>query len=148
MPMKKIKELTMKYREFILYVMFGGLSTLVSWGSYALLELSGLSVALANALSWVLSVCFAFVTNKFFVFESTSWKLSTTLREAGEFFGARFLTGLLTMIGVPLLVKWGVDIPIHLGEKVLDGMVAKLIMTVLEIILNYIVSKLIIFRKK
>ena len=148
MRMKKMRSLIVKYKELLLYLVFGGLTTLVSWGSYALLELSGLSVTVANALSWVCAVAFAFVTNKLFVFESKSWAPKTTLREAGEFVGARLLTGLLTMVGVPLLVKWGVDFPITVGEKVLEGMVAKVIMSVLEILLNYIASKLVIFKKK
>ena len=73
MRMEKIRNLFVKYKELILYLVFGGLTTLVSWGSYALLELSGLSVTVANALSWVCAVAFAFVTNKLFVFESKSW---------------------------------------------------------------------------
>lgn len=148
MRMEKIKNLIVKYKELLLYLVFGGLTTLVSWGSYALLELSGMSVTAANALSWVFSVAFAFVTNKLFVFESKSWAPKTTLREAGEFISARLLTGLLTMVGVPLLVRWGIDFPIKLGDKVLEGMVAKVIMSVLEVLLNYVASKLVIFKKK
>ncbi len=148
MHMEKIRNLFVKYKELILYLLFGGLTTIVSWGSYALLELSGLSVTAANALSWICAVAFAFVTNKLFVFESKSWAIKTTLREAGEFVGARLLTGLLTMVGVPLLVKWGIDFPITLGDKVLEGMIAKIIMSVLEVLLNYVASKLVIFKKK
>lgn len=142
--MKKIKELIIKYKEILLYLIFGGLTTLVSWGSYAMFELSGLSVTAANALSWVCAVLFAFFTNKLFVFASRSWKPLTLLREAGEFFGARLVTGLLTMIGVPLLMRIGLDQSIFGVE----GMVAKITMSVLEVLLNYVVSKLVIFKKK
>lgn len=142
--MKKIKELILKYKEILLYLIFGGLTTLVSWGSYAMFELGGLSVTAANALSWVCAVLFAFFTNKLFVFASRSWKPLTLLREAGEFFGARLVTGLLTMIGVPLLMRIGLDQSIFGVE----GMVAKITMSVLEVLLNYVVSKLVIFKKK
>lgn len=142
--MKKIKKLIEKYKELLLYLLFGGLTTLVSWGSYALFELGGLSVAGANALSWVCAVLFAFFTNKLFVFASRSWRPLILLREAGEFFGARLVTGLLTMAGVPLLMRIGLDQSIF-G---VDGMVAKIAMSVLEVLLNYIVSKLVIFKKK
>lgn len=144
MRMEKIRNLFVRYKELILYLVFGGLTTLISLLSYALFELAGLSVTVANALSWVCAVAFAFVTNKLFVFESKSWAPKTTLREAGEFVSARILTGLLTMVGVPLLVRWGMDWPL-LG---VEGLWAKIVMTVLEILLNYIASKLVIFKKK
>lgn len=142
--MKKIKELIKKYKELLLYLIFGGLTTLVSWGSYALFVLLGLSVTASNALSWVCAVLFAFFTNKIFVFASRSWRPKTLLREAAEFFGARLVTGLLTMVGVPLLMRIGLDQSIF-G---VDGMVAKITMSILEVLLNYIVSKLVIFKKK
>ncbi len=141
--MKRIKELIIKYKEILLYLIFGGLTTAVSWSSYALFVLVGLGVTASNALSWVCAVAFAFVTNKLFVFASRSWAVKTLLREAGEFFGARIVTGLLTMVGVPLLMRIGLDQSI-LG---VDGMVAKITMSVLEVLLNYIVSKLVIFKK-
>lgn len=142
--MEKIKELIIKYKEILLYLIFGGLTTVVSWGSYALFVLLGLGVTASNALSWLCAVLFAFVTNKLFVFASRSWAPKTLLREVGEFFGARIVTGLLTMVGVPLLMRIGLDQSIFGVE----GMVAKVAMSVLEVLLNYIVSKLVIFRKK
>ena len=142
--MDKIKTLFVKYKEILLYLLFGGLTTVVSWGSYAFFVLLGLSVTSANALSWICAVLFAFVTNKLFVFESRSWALASTLREAGEFFGARILSGLLTLAGVPLLIRIGLDQPIFGVE----GMLAKGTMSVIEVALNYVASKLVIFRKK
>ena len=144
MRMEKIKALIVKYKEILLYLVFGGLTTCVSWGSYALFVLVGLPVTPANALSWICAVLFAFVTNKLFVFESRSWALASTLREAGEFFGARILTGLLTLVGVPFLIRIGLDQPIFGVE----GMLAKVTMSVIEVLLNYVASKLVIFRKK
>lgn len=144
MRMEKIKSLIVKYKEILLYLVFGGLTTCVSWGSYALFVLVGMAVTPANALSWICAVLFAFVTNKLFVFESRSWALASTLREAGEFFGARILTGLLTLAGVPFLIRIGLDQRIFGVE----GMLAKVTMSVIEVLLNYVASKLVIFRKK
>ena len=136
MRMEKIKALIVKYKEILLYLVFGGLTTCVSWGSYALFVLVGMAVTPANALSWICAVLF--------VFESRSWALASTLREAGEFFGARILTGLLTLAGVPFLIRIGLDQRIFGVE----GMLAKVTMSVIEVLLNYVASKLVIFRKK
>lgn len=140
-----MKALFFKYKEPILYLFFGGCSTLVSWVTYALFAGPlGLGVNAGNALSWVCAVCFAFVANKLFVFESRACDVKTLLREAGSFFSARIFTGLLTMLGVPLLMKIGLDQSI-LG---VEGMLAKISMSVIEILLNYIFSKLFIFKKQ
>ena len=70
---EKLREIFNKYKEIIMYLIFGVCSTVVSWGSYALfVKLAGLSVEPGNILSWVCAVLFAFVTNKFWVFESKS----------------------------------------------------------------------------
>lgn len=146
--MEKLKALFikyfLKYKEAILYLFFGGCSTLVSWGSYALfVGLLGLGVNAGNALSWVCAVCFAFVTNKLFVFESRAMDARTLLREAGSFVSARVFTGVLTVLGVPLLMKLGLDQSL-LG---VEGMLAKILMSVIEVLLNYVFSKLFIFKK-
>lgn len=142
--MERIKTLVIKYKEPILYLFFGGCTTLVSWVTYALFAGAlGLGVNVSNGLSWLLSVLFAFVTNKLFVFESKARDPKTLLRELGSFFSARIFTGLLTMLGVPLLMKIGLDQSI-LG---VEGMLAKVSMSVIEILLNYVFSKLFIFRK-
>lgn len=125
-------------------MLFGAGTTLISWGSYALFISLCLSVTISNALSWVCAVLFAFVTNKLFVFSSRSWRLATLLREAGEFFTTRAATGVLTLLGVPILMRLGLDQSLF-G---IEGMLAKIVMSVLEIVINYVVSKLIIFKKK
>lgn len=142
--MEKIKSLFLKYKEVILYLFFGGCTTLVSWLSYALfVGALGFGVNLGNAISWVCAVAFAFVTNKLFVFRSRAKDALTLLREAGSFAGARVFTGVLTLLGVPLLMKLGLDQSLFGTE----GMAAKLLMSVIEVLLNYVFSKLFIFRK-
>lgn len=148
--MKKIKELFLKYKEIIMYLAFGVLTTFVSWGSYALFEmLLGLFITnvivlstVANVLSWVIAVLFAFITNKLWVFESKSWKGSTLIKELSAFVGSRLLTGVLEWFGVPLLMLIGLDQPI-LG---IEGMLAKILISVIVVILNYILSKLLVFK--
>lgn len=150
--MKKLKELFLRYKEIIMYLVFGVLTTVVSWCTYALFEfaLSGLIEdhillsSVANVLSWIITILFAFVTNKLWVFNSKSWKGSLVIKELGAFVGARLLTGVIEWGGVPLLMIIGFDQPI-LG---IEGMVAKILISIIVVILNYVFSKLFVFRNK
>ena len=140
-----MKKLFEKYREVIVYLIVGGLTTGVSWAVYALcVRVFGWSVGVSNAVSWIAAVTFAFVTNKTWVFQSRSWEPRLVKEEAVKFLGARALTGVLELVGVPGLVKLGLDQTI-LG---VDGALSKVIVTVAVIILNYVFSKLFIFNKK
>ena len=149
--MDKIKSLFLKYKEIIMYLIFGVLTTVVSWVSYALFEMlfdsfvseTELKVALANVLSWVAAVLFAYITNKLWVFDSKSWEKKLLIREIATFVGSRLLTAPLEWVGVPLLVAIGLDGTIF-G---IDGMIAKVVVSVAVVILNYVFSKLIVFRK-
>lgn len=141
----KIKEFFREHREIIMYLIFGVSTTLVSWGSYALfVETAGLSVKLGNTLSWVCAVLFAFVTNKLWVFNSKSWSLKDVFNELVAFISSRLLTGAIEIAGVPLLIDLGLSQAI-LG---IDGMLAKVLISVIIVILNYVFSKLIVFREK
>lgn len=164
--MQKIKKLFIKYKEIIMYLIFGVLTTLVNWVTYALCEplLSAafggeevifstsyfvlskatFAIFLANFIAWVAGVIFAFVTNKIWVFESKSWKPSVALKEFWLFVLARIITGALEWFVVPLLVAIGLNQPLF-G---IDGFVAKIIVSIVVVILNYVFSKLIIFRNK
>ena len=101
------------------------------------------SVVTANMLSWIFAVAFAYVTNKIWVFRSKSWKRDVIVRELGLFLSTRFATGLFEIIAVPFLVFVGMDQTIF-GIK---GAVSKVVVSFLVVILNYIFSKLVIFRK-
>ena len=143
--MEKLKSLYFKYREILHYLFFGGCTTLVSWATYALfVGLCGLSPVLGNALSWICSVLFAFVTNKLWVFFSKSWKPRVVWKEAAEFFGSRAFTGVLELVGLPLLIRVGLDRTLF-G---IEGFVAKIVVSIVVIVLNYVLSKLFVFRKK
>ena len=125
-----------RYREQIAYLFFGGVTTLVNIVSYAVLSHLGLSTGVANAIAWVLSVLTAYITNRLWVFDSHS-RGAAAVREFVSFIGCRVATGVLDegimIVGVDRLGLWG------LGVKVFSN--------VLVIVLNYVFSKLFIFRK-
>ncbi len=132
-------ELLKKYRDVISYLIFGGLTTVINVVIYAVLyNYLGAPNLVSTFIAWLVSVVFAFVTNKLFVFESTSWKLQTALYELVTFFGCRILTGILDMV----IMYLAVDV---MGW---NGTLWKLLSNVLVIILNYIASKLLIFKRK
>ncbi len=150
--MQKIKILLRKYREGILYILFGGLTTLVN---FAVLKLCNMALGeeiylVSNVIAWLASVIFAYVTNKLFVFESKSWAPRLIAREMISFAGARVLSLGLEEVGLWILVDlchmdrltWTV-FSIDIGGI----MIAKLILAVVVVILNYIFSKLFIFKK-
>lgn len=141
--MEKIKQIYKQYKEIIMYLIMGGLTTLVNWGTYAGFIKIGSSVTVSNIVAWIAGVLFAYITNKIFVFESYSWKPAFVLKEFFLFVSARFVTGLLEIIGLPFLVSHGFNYSIF-GIK---GMITKIIVSVVVVILNYIFSKLFIFKK-
>ena len=130
-----------RLKEIVSYLFWGGLTTLVSWLTFSLFSWLTGRVILSNLLSWLCAVAFAFVTNKQWVFESKDWKAKTVWREAGTFLSARLITGVLEWVGVPVLAAWGEPL---LG---IEGLGAKMGVTVAVILLNYIFSKLLIFKK-
>jgi len=142
---KKLREVIEKYWEILSYLFFGGCTTVVSIVTYSLF-VGPLSMPLVpgKILSWFCSVVFAFVTNKLWVFRSKAMDAKTLLREGGEFFGSRIATGVAEVVGLPLLIKLGLDQTLFGVE----GFVANVVVTVVVIILNYILSKFIVFRKK
>ncbi len=149
-----IKKLWIKYKEIVMYLIFGVLTTVVSWLSYALFtkiipnfsigKFAVSTVVLSNVLSWICAVLFAFVTNKLWVFDSKKWTPKLVLKELWLFVAARLLTGVVEWVGVPLLVLMGLDQTIFN----IEGMWAKIIVSVIVVILNYVFSKLIVFRNK
>lgn len=135
----------------ISYLFWGAMTTVVSWGSYALFFriLGGIlavsaAITAANILSWLCAILFAFIANKQWVFRSKSWKRRIWWPEFLKFVSSRIVTGILEIAGVPLLVKMGLDVKI-MG---IDGMLAKVLVSVVVVILNYFFGKFLVFRKK
>ncbi len=143
--MDKLKKLWrfMTTPEMVLYIVFGVLTTAVNVITYGLLRPvmpwdEHSNVLVANAIAWVVSVAFAFITNKLFVFQSKSFAARVFWRELTTFVGARLLSFGVDELGMLLLVNvltW-------------NDWVAKIIMNVIVVIINYVLSKLIIFKKQ
>lgn len=157
---EKIKALFNKYRELISYLFFGVMTTLVNFVAFWLfgLVLKEELYLVSNALAWVVAVVFAYVTNKLFVFESKSWVPKILVKEIPEFVGARVFSFLIEEAGLWLMVdimKMGL-ISWQIGFITINGnpieisgqMIAKIILAVIVVILNYFFSKFIIFKKK
>lgn len=138
-----MKELYRKHEEVILYIFFGVLTTIVNWSSYALFVWCGIDIVISNIISWIVGVLFAFTVNKWFVFKSRILAIIVVIRELGSFVAARIVTGILaSWILFPVLVyNLGMDQTIF-G---IEGFVAKMFTTVLEIVLNWLFSKFLIF---
>lgn len=150
---KFVKNLFIKYKEIIMYLIFGVLTTVVNWVTYSLLMkviLSSASISndvkmtIGNVIAWLIAVIFAFVTNKLWVFESKSWEVKLAIKEFLSFVASRLATGVIEWFGPLLLFKIGLDQALF-G---VDGFVAKIVCSVLVVILNYVFSKLITFRNK
>lgn len=147
--MKTIKDLFFKHKEILMYLIIGGLTTVVNWIVYAVctqaitFSTDTVNIFLANVIAWIISVAFAYITNKLFVFESYSWKPIFVIRELALFVSARLATGLIEILGVPFLVGLGLNQTLF-G---IEGMLCKLVVSVLVVILNYVFSKLFIFKK-
>ena len=134
-----IKKLIGSPREVILYLISGALVTAVSWVTYYIpYNLLGLSNMVSEIISWVLAVAVAYVTNKIWVFKSYSWEWNVVRPEAVKFVSARLLSGVLEWILMWLLVD-------KLGY---NGMLMKILVSILVVIMNYFASKLLIFVKK
>ncbi len=136
---EKIHALIKKHWDILVYLFFGGLTTVVNYVVYLPCHnLLGLSATVSNVIAWVVAVAFAFVTNKPFVFRSYDWSAKTLLPELAKFVGCRVGSGLLetAILFVTVdLIHW-------------NGNIWKLITSVLVVILNYFGSKLLVFTKK
>jgi putative flippase GtrA len=137
--MKLCKGEYVKFREIFSYLFFGALTTAVNILSYYVLtHFLQVYYLTANAAAWILSVSFAYVTNKIFVFNSKSMRIKDILREAAAFFGCRLFSGFVDISFMYVFVdifKLG-----DVGVKLADNIVV--------IVLNYLFSKLVIFSKK
>ena len=137
--MEKLKKLLKKYEDVLTYLFFGVLTTAVNYLVYLpCYNLLHLSAAVSNAVAWAFAVAFAYLTNKPFVFKSHDWSAKTVVPELTKFVMTRVGSGAAETVFIFLMVD------------VLDwnGNVMKLITSVLVVILNYVGSKLLVFRRK
>lgn len=136
--LQKIRALVVKYWDILSYLVFGVLTTVVNYAVYLpIYNLLGLSAAVSNVIAWVAAVAFAFLTNKPFVFKSHDWSAKTVIPELTKFVSCRVASGAMETLILLLTVD------------ILDwnGNIWKLITQVLVVVLNYITSKLVVFKK-
>ena len=139
-----ISEFLGRHVEGQRYIAFGILTVIVSWVVYSTLALLGTNYSFANGASWFCAVIFAFFVNKYFVFMSLDSKTATLGSELIEFFASRIFTGAVAITLFPLLMKLGLDFE-FLG---VPGLVARGVNSAVEIVLNYILSKFVVFRRR
>ena len=137
--MEMVKKLLKKYGDILTYLFFGVLTTAVNYLVYLpCYNLLHLSAAVSNSIAWVFAVAFAYLTNKPFVFKSHDWSAKTVGQELAKFVITRLGSGVLETLIIFITVdvlNW-------------NGNVMKLVTSVLVVILNYVGSKLLVFRKK
>lgn len=130
-----MKNIIQKNKEIIMYLVFGVLTTVVNIVVYYIFSnLLHMNYLFSNAMAWFLSVLFAYVTNRKYVFNS---KNNQIIKEAISFFGSRLATGIMDMMLMWFLVNF----------NIVNDVVAKVVVNVIVVILNYILSKLVVFKK-
>lgn len=151
--MKIMKKLITEYREQIVYVFFGVLTTAVNLIVFHLSEraLGENRYLVSNIVAWLCSVAFAYITNKIWVFKSKAWSKRVLLKEIPTFVSARVFSFVVEEVGLYLLVdclsmkELAFDI---FGFEIYGSMIAKVILAVIVVILNYVFSKFIVFGKR
>ena len=140
--MKKIKSLYKKYKEIINYLIIGVLTTVVSLVTFYIVRIlfltndTQLDIQISNIISWFFAVLFAFITNKKYVFESKK-KGKENLAEMIKFYLSRISTLLIDMG-----VMWLLTAPLNINDKI-----SKILVQFIIVILNYVLSKIFVFKK-
>ena len=146
---QRILAVTKQYREQISYLFFGVLTTVVNYVVFALLRLwiGDFFIHVINIITFIVATLFAYVTNKFFVFQSRNWNFRALLKELTSFFAARISSFCVEAVGLYVCVDL-----FHVGKYsfyLLDGtMVAKIVLSFVAVVLNYFFSKFCVFNKK
>ena len=132
-----IKEYWDKYKDVILYLVFGVFTTVVNIVSYwVCAHVFGMSVMASTVIAWALAVFFAYVTNRTMVFHSSATEKGEILKEIGSFFACRLGTGVVDWVIMFVFVN-----VLHFND-----MIVKIAANVIVIVLNYILSKFVIFK--
>ena len=126
-----------KYKEVLLYLLFGGLTTIVNILTFYIFRKLNVELYISNIIAWIISVLFAFITNKLFVFESKNKTKKENIKEITSFFGFRLLSLVFDMGAMFLLIN----------ILKINDLLSKIFDNILVVILNYIFSKLFIFKK-
>lgn len=126
-----------KYKEIISYLIFGVLTTIVNISVFFVSnDCLNINYLISNIIAWISSVLFAYITNRKYVFNSTNDNRKDILKEISSFFGSRLMTGFLDMLFMYITVNF----------NLLPNLIAKIIANVFVIIVNYILSKFVVFK--
>lgn len=139
MHLKKLADWYRAHQEGMRYLIFGALTTLVNIIAYAVFYyILHISNAASNIIAWILGATFAYITNKLYVFNSKVSNIKELIKEAIYFYGCRLLT-LVIDEGIMIITvdKWG-----------WNAFLMKILANVIVIILNFIFSKILIFKKR
>ena len=132
-----LKKLYRKYKSLILYIFFGICTTFVNIGSFWLMShVFDFKTVFSSVVSWILSVVFAYITNRKWVFEAKATGLKNLFREIYSFFACRFATGVLDCFIMFLFVD--------IFE--FNDMIIKVISNIIVVVLNYVSSKIFVFK--
>ena len=127
-----------KNKEIFLYLFFGGLTSIVSIVSYSVFFLFfNVHELLANVISWILSVLFAYVTNKRWVFQTDCTGMAALFKEMISFFGGRVFTLFVEEIILYIFVL----------KFDMNSVAIKIAVQIVVIVMNYIINKMIVFKK-
>lgn len=134
-----LRTLLQKHREIVSYIFWGVMTTAVNYAAYFLLRNVFLVPLVAgNAAAWAVSVLFAYFVNKLFVFRSKDWAWRVALRELWQMVASRIFS-----LGLETGILW-----LFVEKLLLNEFLVKLAANVLVVIVNYVLSKFIIFNKK
>ena len=134
-----LRTLLQKHREIVSYIFWGVMTTAVNYAAYFLLRNVFLVPLVAgNAAAWAVSVLFAYFVNKLFVFQSKTWAWRVALRELWQMVASRIFS-----LGLETGILW-----LFVEKLLLNEFIVKLAANVLVVIVNYVLSKFIIFNKK
>ena len=137
--MKTLRALLHQYRELLSYVFWGAMTTAVNYTTYVLLtEGRHVYYLAAHIIAWAVSVLFAYFTNKLFVFCSRNWAWRVALRELWQMVASRLFT-----LGLETVILW-----FFVEKLACPHLVVKLLANVLVVIVNYVLSKFVIFKKE
>ena len=128
-----------KNKEVLMYLFFGGIAFFLNLALFALFhEMMQIDELIANVLSWILCVLFQFFTNRTWVFDGHVDGAKAFAVQMGSFFGGRIFTLVVEEVIIAIFITW-------LG---FNSMIVKLVAQIIVIVLNYIVSKLFVFKEK
>ena len=134
-----LRTLLQKHREIVSYIFWGVMTTAVNYAAYFLLRNVFLVPLVAgNAAAWAVSVLFAYFVNKLFVFRSKDWAWRVAVRELWQMVASRIFS-----LGLETGILW-----LFVEKLLLNEFIVKLAANVLVVIVNYVLSKFIIFNKK